>query len=382
MAGCLKICTISDIHIGASDDKNLYDNLKEFFFKNIKEDIPDMIVICGDISHDTLSLNSQSGKVYLKFAKKLISLCSKYNIILRIVKGTQSHDRNQLEVFNIQEYEGELNVRIFNTVTEEETIPGYKFLYIPEEYVNDKDKYYGEYFNKEYDMIFMHGLVSDAAFIAKHQESESSHPRAPIFNTDDLLNLSIGPVVAGHIHGHCCFKDRFFYTGSFTRWQFGEEESKGYMRFKYYKRDRDFEMQFIENTNAPIYKTIKVDMKSGLYNMGIDRTMKELLRIKEEAVYDKLRFLVTIPEDYSEPQLFSDSIKELFSLYKNIVVKINSLSKSKQEAKVKEQIEILLKTYDYIFEEKITYSEKIKRFISTKFGKEIDIEEIDKYIYK
>ena len=63
MTGCLKICTISDIHIGASDDKNLYDNLKEFFFKKIKEDIPDMIVICGDISHDTLSLNSQSGKV-------------------------------------------------------------------------------------------------------------------------------------------------------------------------------------------------------------------------------------------------------------------------------------------------------------------------------
>ena len=95
-----------------------------------------------------------------------------------------------------------------------------------------------------------------------------------------------------------------------------------------------------------------------------------------------MRFLVNIPEDYPEPQLFAESIKELFSLDKNIVVKIKSVSKTKQEAKVKEQIELLLKTYDYIFEDTISYSEKIKRFISTKFGKELETEVIDKYIYK
>ena len=138
----LKIYTISDIHIGASDDNLLYENLKEFFLNKILKDIPDMIVVCGDISHDTLSLNSQSGKIYLKFAKELMNICAENDIKLRIIKGTQSHDRNQLDIFNIQEYDKKIDMKIFNTVSDEETIQGYEFLSIPEEYVSNQNEYY------------------------------------------------------------------------------------------------------------------------------------------------------------------------------------------------------------------------------------------------
>ena len=95
-----------------------------------------------------------------------------------------------------------------------------------------------------------------------------------------------------------------------------------------------------------------------------------------------MRFKIEIPQDYKSTKLFADSVRELFNLDKNIVVLIKATARDKHEKKVKEQIETLMKMYDYIFNDSVLPEEKISRFIKTKFNKDISKETITKYIYK
>ena len=379
-----KIFTISDIHIGASDDELLYNQLDKYFFSKIEIDKPDLVVVCGDISHDKLSMNSIGGKTYLHFAKRLMQLCSVYNIKLRILMGTRSHDKDQLEIFEIEKkyLEDDIDMKIFRTVSSEKIFDDLEVLYVPEEYVSDKDEYYKEYLSNEYDFIFMHGLVTDAAIIAKHQESETTHLKAPIFRTEELIDITRGCVVSGHIHGHSIFKEKFYYIGSFTRWHFGEEETKGYLIYDYDTEDNSYKTTFIENKDAPIYLTINLTEKSDIFNKDVYRALEDLIRIKNSLKYTKLRFKIEIPQDYKSTKLFTDSVRELFNLDKNIVVLIKATARDKHEKKVKEQIETLMKMYDYIFNDSVLPEEKISRFIKTKFNKDISKETITKYIYK
>ena len=78
--------------------------------------------------------------------------------------------------------------------------------------MTDAEDYYADAFHKDqrYDMIFMHGLVTDAAFVAEGQESEIVSNKAPIFETSKLISMSLGAVISGHIHTPMIIKDKFY----------------------------------------------------------------------------------------------------------------------------------------------------------------------------
>ena len=63
----------------------------------------------------------------------------------------------------------------------------------------------------------------------------------------------------------------------------------------------------------------------------------------------------------------------------NIVIKSDAVNKSNE--KVKQQIEVMLKQYDYIFNKSISDQEKISLFIKDKFNYEVSPTEVGKYIY-
>ena len=103
--------------------------------------------------------------------------------------------------------------------------------------------------------------------------------------------------------------------------------------------------------------------------------------MKESVKYDKLRFKILIDENYPKPQLLVDAIKELFAQDKDVKIMFKSNAKIKKDEKVKEQIEKLMKMYDYLFDKSIDYATKITRFIKETTNKEISEEKIKEYIY-
>lgn len=249
----IKIAEIADIHFGVSSAHTIktFENLEKNFIGWLKENNPDVniIAICGDLFHLKLSLNSTEAKMAIGFVDRLVEEFPNARIIL--VKGTKSHDLDQLEVLSSRCNE---NFKIYNTVCEDYYGDNFHYLVIPEEYYSDKsiyDKYLKR--DEKYDWGFFHGLFTFAGSYAL-QNNVKIHKIS--FNSKEFDNVILGKFVGGHIHMPM-EENKIQYCGSFSRWKHGEEENKG---FRYHEYDTDTKRilkdEFIVNNDTFIYKTL------------------------------------------------------------------------------------------------------------------------------
>lgn len=373
---------IADIHWGTLNAKSLFAQLKNNVIDKLM-DLPilDFIIINGDYFDTKISLNSEHAKLSLDFMYDILELSNKKNAKVRLIKGTESHDNKQLEILNIFTINQRYNFKIISTVESEYLFDDLKVLYIPEEYVEDKNKYYENYFKEtDYDMVFGHGLINEVAFVASKQESEITMSKAPVFKSNQLFNICKGPIFFGHIHTPQCIKERFFYSGSFSRWCFGEEETKGYYLVSYSPDNTKFLTEFIENNEAPLYDTINIDI--GVNDKSDTENVEYIISFVKSIVYQHLRLIINIPEDYPNPVLLTNMINEVFSKYTNLKVVINNNRKLLKKQETDKKINLLLERYGIIFDKTKSYEEKITEFIKIKYNKNISIERIREYLYQ
>lgn len=373
---------IADVHFGALSSEELYNQLSKHFLNHLKKmKVLDFVVIAGDLFDAKISLNSDHTKYAFLFLKSLINICISKNAKLRIIKGTESHDNRQLDVLQFL-MSSNCDIKIFNHVESEELFPDFNVLYIPEEYMEDKDRYYNEFFNKEYDMIFGHGLMNEVAFVAKMQDSEVTMAKAPIFKSDELLNICKGPIFFGHIHKAQCIKERIYYTGSFSRWCFGEESEKGFMMVVYNPENNNYETEFIENKSAKIYNTMIVDYGSKFFSIEANQQLEYILSLVQTLDVYRLRIIFNIPEDYENPIFVTNLINDTFSKYPDIKVIINNNSREKKKKKeVEDKIQLLMTKYDFIFDKSLSPEDKISKFILLKYNKNITVDKMREYLY-
>ena len=374
---------ISDIHFGALKPLDLYNQLKESFLDYIEKlAIIDFIVITGDLFDSRISLNSDHAKVAIQFIKRIIEICRNKNTKIRIIKGTESHDNKQLDILDIFYNNNDIDFKIINTVSDEYLFDNFKVLYIPEEYMENKDEYYSNYFNNTYDMIFGHGLVNDVMFIASKQESEITMSKAPVFKTENLINICKGPIFFGHIHTPQIIKKKFYYVGSFSRWSFGEEEDKGFYLVSYVPGNGKYKTEFIKNKLAKTYNTVRIDESSPLFNENVDNIINNMITFINTFTADYLRFVVSIPEDYENPLLLTNMLNEIFSKFNHVKLVVNNNNKLKQKKNMEEKINLLLDKYGFIFDKNLDHDEKISKFLKIKYNKNIPINKLRDYLYQ
>ena len=373
---------LADVHFGAMPAEKLYEELEKGFLKYLKSlKILNYVVLAGDLFDGRLNLNSAHTKYMFIFLKKLMEICVDKNCKLRILKGTLSHDNDQLNVLKLFS-NFNVDFKIIETVTSEDLFHDMKVLYIPEEYIDNGD-YYKEYFNTEYDMIFGHGMFSEVAFMGKNQTSEITMKKAPIFKSEDILNISKGPVVFGHIHKSQCIKDRIYYVGSYSRWVYGEEDPKGFMMCAYTPETSNYEIEFIENKNAPLYNSLIIDYNSAFYRDDQNQQMDYIIRMINNLNVERLRVIFNIPETYENPILLTNLINDVFAKYKNIKVVINNNSKEQRKKReMEEKIKLLLSKYDFIFDKSVSPEEKLSKFIKIKYNKDITVDNMRNYLYQ
>lgn len=374
---------IADIHAGAFDGKQLYNELMDGFVKYLKSlKILDFIVIAGDLFDTKISLNSEHTKYIFSFLRSVMEICIEKNTKLRILKGTESHDNQQLQVLNYL-VGSNCDIKIISHVEKENLFENMKVLYIPEEYMKDKDEYYKDYMNDEYDMIFGHGLVDEVAFCAKKQESEVTMSKAPIFQSKKLMSITKGPIFFGHIHKPQNIHDKMFYVGSYSRWVFGEEEPKGFMTVVYTPETSEFETEFIKNKLCRTFDTISIGYNSSLYTEDQEKQLKQILYLVDSSNADKLRLIFNIPEEYESPNLLISMINNIFINHNDVKIIINNNAKelrAKQE--VEDKISALMTTYDFIFDKGVAPEEKLSRYIKIKYNKDISIDRMKDYLFQ
>ncbi len=366
----MKIAIGADFHIGSrSDIKKYYEEELVNFVKEVKERKVDLIVIDGDLYDKRISTNSDFNTYANLFINELADYCMYSGARLFILKGTMSHDLYQLDSFIYLTKDPKKNTFIFNTC-QEVFYNNCNFLIIPEEYESSKEEYYKDTIynpDKKYDFVFGHGMFTFAGGYA----TESGKNNHIVFTTDDFKDNVYGLVVFGHIHIRMR-KNNCLYPGSYSRDSFGEEEPKGFIYIEYDEKNHKVKKEeFVENKNAPIYKTINaVDVPEEDIGVFIK---------KELETCERLRIIIDsdiTEEKYNNLKACSYDNNNLF-LYK----RMRGLSKKAEEEKDKE-IEQHRKERRELIEKysKMDFYEITTNFIKDKYGVEISRDEIKESI--
>lgn len=358
----MKLVNISDIHIGKKDDMKLKEEL-EIFFDYLKDtENIDMITISGDLFDRVLTANEYGTTLALEFIQRLIDLYVP-EIDIRIIKGTRSHDFNQLDILKVFKEKAGSHFKIIEK-NEVEVFNGYKILYLPEEYPTDYNDFYKENLlaveDKVYDFIIGHGMIDFIAFTGYEDDSENRVHGTPTHKADDLIRVTKGPIIFGHIHEKQEYKDKIYYTGSYSRYSFDTPSEKGFMVFDIDDDDpSNFKMTFIENTSAPTYAVLDIDK---LNLEGVDDHVKYIKELSDKYDFVKIKTGNKANLDIARALTEKDSS-----------IKVQSVNKEKETIKVDPK-------YEYILKKELPLNETIRKFMNEEYDKDIDLDFISKVI--
>jgi DNA repair exonuclease SbcCD nuclease subunit len=379
------ILAISDIHWGAIEAKRLYENLNLVLdtIKYLKDKI-DLVVICGDYFDYRLQLNSKSAILSLQWFDELYNVCKDSNVKrIRVVKGTNEHDNNQLEVFRVYETEDNY-LKIFNTNTYEETLPDLGCLYCPDENIPTKDymNLYLENIMKIADIGFFHGSFDIVLPDIVVQRSEETSNTNVIFEYDTFSKLIKGPIIAGHWHVSS-FTNPLLYTGSFDRWKFGEEDDKGFYIVQYNTEDNSYSFEKVINKNAQIYNSISID--TSMYNNFDDyKSLIEDIDNNYNLKENKLRVVIYKSTDRDIDNDNINAFKRVYVNNKNVKIIVKDLIKKNTKKEKKKILDYANEKYGFIFNVKGYNSDILadilQKYIELEKNKVISIDDIKKYI--
>jgi len=312
------IFVLSDIHLGHNTNKteDIIFNVRKLF-KTYHTQITkaDMIAISGDTFDRLLSANSAEMIMIKQWLSELVLFCKGFNIKLRILEGTPSHDWKQVKIIYsiIEALDMDVDFRYVESLSiehlDEEDI---NILYLPDEWnVTAKDIYKDvqlklrEHNLKTVDVIIMHGAFTFQLpdFI------ENLH------NPDNYIDICKGPIICGHVHKHSVYKN-ILIPGSIDSLTHEDDDvKKGALMIHMNLKNSTFKYRFLENKNRLKFRTIDVG------NSNIQDIRSLLNKIKQRRQYLRL-----ITDNFNT---LKSNIKELHKLFPHLNLKIEKRSDKK-----------------------------------------------------
>jgi DNA repair exonuclease SbcCD nuclease subunit len=253
----MRIISTSDWHLGHAwiDSEVTYTNFKKHLFPRLTVDV-DILIISGDTFHKLLHLNNVAAQFSLILFQELLEICNKNNIVVRILEGTNSHDRDQpLTLGFLKSIHTDLDLKIINTLDLEyiKNLDSW-VLYLPDDLQQEDPQGCAIKKIKEYGLTQVDLCVGHSYL--KHLLPPGVHmPSGNIYDIDVLSRYVKGPMLFGHVHTTSVYK-RAFMNGSFERHIHGEEEPKGFYCIDYDRDKNKIQYEFVENTTTWLFKTI------------------------------------------------------------------------------------------------------------------------------
>jgi len=274
----LKYLVLSDIHFGHRKVKTseIISNLTKYFddfsinsqFSNL-----DIIFIAGDLFDSLLDFASIDVHEIIIWLSRLFNFCNRFDIVLRILEGTPSHDWGQSKIADTILKTGTIPIyfRYIDTLSIEflEDLQLH-ILYLPDEWTADAVTTF-----KQVKQLLKDNNLEQVDITIMHGGFKYQMPYSPnstqTHNEDDYLSITKYFINVGHIHSFSTY-DRILAQGSFTRLAHGEEEAKGGI-VCYLSKSGESSFNFIENKEARIFKTIE------LKSLDIDRSLETIVKV-------------------------------------------------------------------------------------------------------
>lgn len=382
------IITLGDIHWDAFDINRQKEEMKLPLMVIQEMNNLQLVVIAGDYFDAKLSLNSKAAKASIDWMAALVQICKYRKIKIRMIKGTNSHDNNQLEVFRPYEVESEEKgndfFRIYNEVCIEETLPGVKILYAPDENMASEDYYklYGNYFsqNAPMDIMFFHGTFDIVAPNIAVQESEIEGIKSIIFKYDYFVNR-VRLMIGGHWHDGEEINDtsHMYYTRSLSRWSFNEEKKKGFLYTVFDTDDKSYFMERIENPFTDTYQTVLLNTKSL-------ETVQDYRNVMDSVEYmlSDPNFHVRLKILLSDQKILNDNgidiLRKKFAGEKRLKIVIKDMMKDKKKKEDRQKTKEIKDRFAFVMDPNQNPANIIHEFILITKNKDIDVNIIHSFI--
>lgn len=300
----LRIISVSDIHLLHRNNKTKYiiDNLDKYLSNDEMLSKTDILFIAGDLFDGPVAFNNEDIGLVNIWIAKLLHKCRRYNVCVRVLEGTPSHDMGQSKVFtNINQIifngEDKVDLQYVKSLSIEYMERfGIHVLYVPDEWNHDNFDTYVEVKellkNKGIDKVdyaVMHGQFEYqlADVVKKHVKHDSSL----------YLEIVKSLIFIGHVHKYSNM-DRIYSHGSFDRLAHNEEEAKGFI-YAVVSKDGTYRCEFIENKGARVYKTIKCTSED--IEVNLLRISKVVAKVPDES-------FIRIMADKSNPIMNSEEV--------------------------------------------------------------------------
>ena len=99
-------------------------------------------------------------------------------------------------------------------------------------------------------------------------------------------------------------------------------------------------------------------------------------------VYDHVRFIFNIPSTIENPESTMNYLKERYKYKDKVKLEIVHGYIEEKRKQQKEQVKIDNEKYSFIFDKNLDLEDKIRRFISIEYNRDIPTETISDFIYK
>lgn len=359
---------IGDIHFGVPnvDPKLEYQILKEQFIDKISDmNILHAIFITGDLFDRRVMANSDTVYYTSLFIQELVEVAIRKQATILLLKGTDSHDSNQLKLFYHYLEDYRVDFRIVETI-KFEIINNVRILCIPELY--DVPEYtYDVVFKYSglYDQCVFHGTVNGSVY------GNNTIATARLFDIEDFKNCC-GPIIGGHVHTGGCFSSHIYYTGSPIRYKFGEENPKGFL-ICVQDLDTHEYITHLEEIKSFRYDTILLD---DLINTDPKDAIAYINSLKQNKGIDflKVKFLQDLPDD------FINIINSYYKNKKDVKICFEYDKKSKVMKKNIEELDSMSE-YNFILDKTLTEYDILTRYINIQKGYEyISVENLKKIL--
>lgn len=257
----INITFVSDIHLGirSIDQLEMADALAD----NLLPVIPDTDIFCinGDFFDTLVVFDSHGFDPIYEVILHIFRLCQQHKVILRVLQGTFSHDRKQLDRFETfyKNNHFDFDFRcVRNIELEEIYVKGrsLRFMYVPDDMpykssgavVDVITTKMNELGWEEVDYGCMHGFF------------DFTFPRGVSQENTIVFKESQFPFVkkvidVGHVHQYRVGPEgKAISNGSFDRLCHGDESPKGFVKVVDY--GNTFKAHFVENKDSAFYTTL------------------------------------------------------------------------------------------------------------------------------
>lgn len=278
----LVIASISDIHLGhrRTPTSHIVAALEKFASNSKLLSKVDLFFLAGDVFDDLLMFSSEEVVQSETWIARFLRRCHRYNVTVRVLEGTPSHDRKQSISFLkinaiLAKHNHEADLKYIDSVhVEINEKLGVSILYVPDEWRHDtsdtlecvREQMQAKGVT-QVDFACMHGMFTYQ--VPEMSKLHIKHVEA------EYLTLVRSLIFIGHVHGYSNF-ERIYSHGSFDRLAHGEEDPKGFI-LATVQADGDYVAEFVENTDALTYVTYRCfhdDLEESL--QFLDRRVQKL----------------------------------------------------------------------------------------------------------